>query len=63
MRGAVSSRTLRSATASSTLPGLPAREYEVVQFQTSFAGMSNAVETVVLTREESGWKVIGYFIR
>ena len=61
--GAVSSRTLKSATATKSLPGAPDGEYEVVQFETSFAKKAAAVETVVLSREKSGWKVDGYFIR
>lgn len=61
--GAVSTRTLQSATKHSSLPGAPAGEYEMVEFKTSFANKKNAVETVVLTRESSGWKVIGYFVR
>jgi hypothetical protein len=42
---------------------VPDGEYEVVQFETSFANKAAAVETVVLSREKSGWKVDGYFIR
>ena len=61
--GAVSSRLLQSATTSNSLPGAPAGEYEIVEFQTTFARKSSAVETVVLARESSGWKVVGYFIR
>ncbi len=61
--GAVSTRTLQSAKKHSSLPGAPAGEYEMVEFKTSFANKKNALETVVLTREISGWKVIGYFVR
>lgn len=61
--GAVSSRSLKSITKSTSLPGAPDGEYEVVQFQTSFAKKASAIETVVLSREASGWKVDGYFIR
>jgi Protein of unknown function (DUF4019) len=61
--GAVSSRSLKSKTRTSTLPGAPDGEYEVVQFQTSFARKAVATETVVLSHESSGWKVDGYFIR
>lgn len=61
--GAVSSRVLGSVTTSNSLSGAPAGEYEIVQFQTRFAQKSGATETVVLAREISGWKVIGYFIR
>lgn len=61
--GAVSSRSLKSITKSASLPGAPDGEYEVVQFQTSFANKAAAIETVVLSHEASGWKVDGYFIR
>ncbi len=61
--GAVLSRTLKSITKATSLPGAPDGEYELVQYQTSFANKSAATETVVLSRETSGWKVDGYFIR
>ncbi len=61
--GAVSLRLLKSIRKAMTLPGAPDGDYEVVQFQTSFAHKSNAIETVVLAREQSRWKVDGYFIR
>lgn len=61
--GAVTTRTFQSATKHSSLPGAPSGEYEMVEFKTSFANKKNAVETVVLVRESSGWKVIGYFVR
>jgi hypothetical protein len=61
--GEVSSRALKSVTKSKSLPGAPDGEYEVVEFQTSFANKAAATETVVLSHEASGWKVDGYFIR
>lgn len=61
--GALSSRSLKSITKADALPGAPDGEYEVVQFQTSFANKGAAIETVVLSHEASGWKVDGYFIR
>jgi hypothetical protein len=61
--GVVSKRALQGVTASNSLPGAPAGQYEIVLFQTSFAQKSGATEQVVLARESSGWKVIGYFIR
>ncbi|HEV2595216.1 MAG TPA: DUF4019 domain-containing protein [Sphingomicrobium sp.] len=61
--GAVSSRNVKSVTRSKSLPGAPDGDYEVVQFQTQFANKADATETVVLSREASGWKVDGYFIR
>ncbi|WP_264806548.1 DUF4019 domain-containing protein [Acetobacter estunensis] len=35
----------------------------MIQFQTRFANKPNAVETVVLSREQPYWRVSGYFIR
>ena len=61
--GPVTSRSLKSVTKSTSLPGAPDGDYEVVQFQTSFAHKASATETIVLAREVSGWKVDGYFIR
>ena len=61
--GKASTRTFRDVTKTSALPGAPAGEYEVLQFQTSFAGKNEAIETVTLARDQSGWKVAGYFIR
>lgn len=61
--GRVSSRILQSVVPSKTLPGAPAGEYEVVQFQTRFATKPDGTETVVLSREDGRWRVSGYFIR
>ena len=61
--GAVASRSLKGITKAGSLPGAPDGQYEIVQFETSFAHKSNAIETVVIAREPSGWKVDGYFIR
>ncbi len=61
--GPVSSRKLKSVSSASSLPGVPDGEYKIVQFATAFANKPDSVETVVLTHETAGWKVIGYFIR
>jgi DNA-binding CsgD family transcriptional regulator len=61
--GTLVSRKLKSATKHNSLPGAPAGEYEIVEFDTSFSTASSTVETVVLARESSGWKAIGYFVR
>ena len=61
--GPVTTRSLQSITKSTSLPGAPDGDYEVVQFQTSFAHKASATETIVLAHEVSGWKVDGYFIR
>lgn len=61
--GRVSSRTLQSVVQTKTLPGAPAGDYQVLQFQTRFATKPDAVETIVLARENGSWRVSGYFIR
>ena len=61
--GRVSSRALQSAVRTSTLPGAPAGDYQVLQFKTRFATKPDAIETIVLSREKVGWRVSGYFIR
>jgi hypothetical protein len=62
--GSMKARTLKSATATSTLPGAPDGEYVVFQFDTSFEQKSAAVETVTAIREKDGtWHVGGYYIK
>ncbi|MBD8702112.1 DUF4019 domain-containing protein [Sphingomonas sp. CFBP 13714] len=61
--GRVSSRILQSAVQTKTLPGAPAGDYQVLQFQTRFASKPEGVETVVLSHENGSWRVSGYFIR
>lgn len=61
--GSVSSRSLKSVQSTITLPGEPDGDYKIVQFDTAFANKSDAVETVVLSREGAVWAVSGYFIR
>jgi hypothetical protein len=62
--GAFKSRKLAHARYSATLPGAPAGEYVVVQFESVFAGRAGVTETVTPMREADGsWRVAGYFIR
>lgn len=61
--GPVESRTLMSATKTTSLPGVPDGEYAIVRFHTVFAHKKDAVETVILARQGTDWKVDGYFIR
>jgi hypothetical protein len=62
--GQMKSRTLKSATATTTLPGAPDGEYVVFQFTTSFENKAAAIETVTAMREKDGaWHVGGYFIK
>ena len=61
--GAMTSRSFKTATSINSLPGAPSGEYEVVEFATNFANRAGATETVISVREDSGWRVVGYFIR
>ena len=62
--GQMKSRSLKSATATNTLPGAPDGEYVVFQFNTAFDQKAAAVETVTAIREKDGaWHVGGYFIK
>lgn len=61
--GQASSRSFQSVIQTKTLPGAPAGDYQVFQFGTRFANKPDTIETVVLAREQAGWRVNGYFIR
>jgi hypothetical protein len=62
--GAAKSRKLLSSEFKTSLPGAPAGEYVLIQYQTQFEHRANAVETVVPMRErDGGWKVSGYFVK
>jgi hypothetical protein len=64
MVGQMKSRTFKSVTSTTTLPGAPDGEYVVFQFNTSFEQKAAAVETVTAIREKDGtWHVGGYFIK
>ena len=62
--GDLVSRKLTSANATAELPGAPAGQYVVMQFETSFANKKSAIETVTFMLEKDGqWKSAGYFIK
>lgn len=61
--GAVLSRSVSMVTRRNTLPGAPDGDFQIFEFATKFAAKANAIETVVLAREGSNWKVDGYFVR
>ncbi len=61
--GPVASRVLQSVVKANALPGAPAGQYEILQFATNFAQKPDAIETVILAHESSGWRVVGYFIK
>ncbi|EEX92119.1 hypothetical protein VIA_002763 [Vibrio orientalis CIP 102891 = ATCC 33934] len=44
-----------------SLPNIPDGEYVVVQYQTIFSG-KKSTETLTLSKNKTGWVVIGYFI-
>ena len=62
--GVLKSRTLRSATLQSALPGAPDGQYVVIQFDSSFEHKASAVETVTPVLDADGkWHVSGYYIK
>lgn len=57
-------RSRTTSTCPRTLPGAPAGEYVIIQFQSDFANKNGAIETVTPMKDENGvWKISGYFIR
>ncbi len=62
--GKLVSRTLKSASYKTSLPGAPDGEYVVIQFATSFEHKDSAIETVTPMMDKDGqWRVSGYYIR
>jgi CubicO group peptidase (beta-lactamase class C family) len=61
--GDLVSRKVSSTNQTEKLPGMPDGSYFVAVFNTSFAGMDSAVETVIFTEEKKGrWKAAAYLI-
>ena len=62
--GKVVSRKLKSATFTREIPGGPAGEYVVIQYDTDFEKKAGAVETITPMKEKDGaWRVSGYYIK
>jgi Protein of unknown function (DUF4019) len=61
--GILRSRKVKDAQYATSLPGAPDGEYVVLQFDSSFASKSAAVETVTAVMEDGVWRVVGYFVR
>ena len=61
--GRLVSREILTEKASKTLPGAPDGDYDVLQFSTAFENKKAAVETMVLSNEPAGWRVVGYFVK
>lgn len=62
--GGLNTRSVKSNTATTTLPGAPDGEYVVLQFNTAFEKKAAALETITVLRDSDGqWRVVGYFVR
>jgi hypothetical protein len=60
--GAMASRTIKNIKLTKTLPGMRDGQYASVQFDSSFARRTSAVETVVLTSDKGAWSVTSYSV-
>ncbi len=62
--GKVVSRKFRGAQFMSEIPGGPAGESVVIQYDTEFAHRAGAVETITPMKDGDGvWRVSGYYIK
>ncbi|WP_395403583.1 DUF4019 domain-containing protein [Pseudoduganella sp. UC29_106] len=62
--GPLEKRALISATYTEQLPGAPAGQYVLIQYQTQFANKKAAIETVTPSKDADGvWRVSGYFVK
>lgn len=59
--GNFESRSLDATEKMNSLPNVPDGDYVVVQYKSVFSG-KKATETLTLTKNTTGWHVIGYFI-
>lgn len=62
-RGPVLARRLAEESATDAAAGLPPGEYMLLSFATAFRETGDSVESLILEREEGGWRVIAYFVR
>jgi hypothetical protein len=64
--GALESRKPVSAAWQTEVPspqGILKGEFVIAQFETSFANMKYALETVTFERQDGAWKAAGYYIK
>lgn len=62
--GALRERSVESTEETESLPGGDEGDYVVVTFDSSFGVLTEAVETVIVSRQGDGeWRPIGYFVR
>ena len=61
--GPVKSRTLFHNTFIQSLPGMPAGDYLILRFLSTFENKPDAMETLTLIhREQDGWQIAGFFV-
>ena len=62
--GRLITRTLKSKTYATSLPGAPDGEYVVIQYATVFENKKSAIETITPMLDGDGkWRVSGYYIK
>ena len=62
--GKLQTRRLDTAKYTTILPGVPAGDYVVLLFESSFEHKAVAQETVIVSRErDKVWRVAGYYIK
>ncbi|KAG1694645.1 Sarcosine oxidase subunit gamma [Nymphon striatum] len=61
--GKLLSRSATEEKAHDSLPGAPSGKYIVIKFSTKFENKASAIETVTLKKDQSIWRVAGYFIK
>jgi hypothetical protein len=54
---------LKAARFTRDLPGAPAGEYVVIQYDTDFEEKSGVTETITPMKEKGAWRVSGYYIK
>jgi len=62
--GTNTSRKLKSAKYTTSLPGAPDGQYVVIQYESIFEHKQSAIETITPMLDKDGtWRVSGYFIK
>lgn len=62
--GTLHERSVEATEETDSLPGGEEGDYVVVTFDSSFGVLTEAVETVIVSRQDDGeWRPIGYFVR
>jgi hypothetical protein len=60
--GAMASRNIKTVKLSHVLPGMSDGQYATVEFDSSFAHKTAAVEIVTLVSDKGAWSVMGYTV-